>query len=138
MKPGVGHALLAVASVAIVATVIAAIAVMGSPTAQRETRMDERRLSDLRRIARTIDQHVQQHGTLPPDLATLARQLGVRLPLADPATSVPYGYRTEDGLRYQLCAVFSTDSGQTDGWVDAEWPHGQGERCFPRKADKGR
>ncbi|WP_411832141.1 hypothetical protein [Pseudoxanthomonas mexicana] len=136
---GIGHALVALAGVAIVGAVIAALMAMGSPAAQREARLDERRIDDLRRIARGIDQHVRQHEALPPDLATLAGQPGTRLSLADPATARPYRYSPEAGLRYRLCAVFATDSAQAaERWTDSEWAHGRGEHCFARKAEKPR
>lgn len=123
------------ASVVVVATVAAAIHVMGTPAMQREARLDRKRIEDLRRLTRAVQAHAQQHSALPRELHALAGR-GSRLPLRDPQDHAPYAYEVTGPRTFRLCAVFATDSAQTgdadrDSW-DADWSHGVGRQCFDR------
>ncbi len=135
----VGQSLAVAAALVVLATVIAAIATMGSPSTQREIRFDERRVDDLRRIADAIDNHAERRAGLPPELATLASEPGRDLAIVDPVHGAPYGYEVVGDDRYRLCAVFTTDTGQTPHGarlgVGDEWLHGRGRHCFDRKID---
>ncbi|MBD8526533.1 hypothetical protein [Pseudomarimonas arenosa] len=51
---GLGRWLLVGAAVLVMAAVLAAVIVMGTPAAQREMRLDERRAADLQRIVKEI------------------------------------------------------------------------------------
>lgn len=139
---GYGRWLAIVASVAVVATVVAAVVVMGSPSAQREAKLDSRRVDDLNHIAQVIDRHFHVHGALPADLATLAAQPGQRLASTDPVDGTPYGYAVTGKRTYRLCAVFVTDTAERPPaggrWVPDEWNHGAGRQCFDRKAGSDR
>ena len=75
-----GRWLVIAASMVVIATVVAAIVVMGSPSAQRESRLDERRVRDLDRIAGAVRNHAEQHGALPADLQGFARNVLKRKP----------------------------------------------------------
>lgn len=129
-----GRWLLVAASVVVAAAVVASVVVTGSPSAQREARLDARRLEDLRRIERLVDAHVNRTGGLPADLAALARP-GLELPL-DPTSGASYGYEVGEGRAYRLCAVFATDSARApaQSWESDEWRHGAGHQCFDRRA----
>lgn len=137
-----GRWLLIAAALVIAATVAAAIAVMGSPSAQREARLDQRRVRDLDRIADAVREHARRHGQPPADLAMLARQPGVRLAIADPVSAAPYAYRVDDARSFRLCARFGTDTAATTDeeqrWIDRRWLHGAGEQCFDLKVDDKR
>jgi hypothetical protein len=117
------------ASIVVVATLAAAIGVMGTPAQQRLVRLDERRIGDLDRIVRVI----REHG-LPPDLATLARTPGERLTIVDPVDGQPYEFARLGKDRYRLCARFATDSAKVpSAWYQrSAWSHGQGRHCFDR------
>lgn len=125
------------AAVVVVATVATAIATMGSPWAQRDMRLDERRVADLRRIDERITTYYTHHGSLPPTLDVLASQPGLRLPIVDPVSAAPYRYEIIDAQRYRLCAVFTTDSAaampRRAHRALRDWPHAKGEHCFDRK-----
>ena len=127
-----------VASVVVAATIVAAIAVIGSPSRQRLLRMDERRVNDLEAIASQVQAYRNQHGSMPASLATLSAEPGVRVPI-DPASAQPYGYAALGGADYQLCARFDTDTADTTDpqtWPRAAaWVHGAGRQCFRRRAD---
>lgn len=133
-----GRGLTIAASVVVVATVVVAIAVMGSPAAQREAKLDSRRVDDLNQIVQTVDQYVEAHDALPPDLVTLARQPGMRLSITDPVDGTPYTYEVTGERSFRLCAVFVTDTSEIQAvagpWVAEDWNHDAGPQCFIRKA----
>jgi hypothetical protein len=131
---------LAIAGVLVaIATVAGAIKVMGTPAEQRRMRIDARRVEDLNTLVGAIREHAKEQG-LPPDLATLAREPGSDLPLADPEGRGPYAYQRIDDRRFRVCAVFTTDtakarSSEVYGIADMErWKHGAGRQCFLRGA----
>lgn len=137
-----GTRLMVAAGVVIAATVVAAIVVMGSPGAQREQRMDQRRVRDLGQIQRAVEAYYLEHGALPAGMAVLAARPGIGLSTTDPADGRPYVFRAEGAGAYVLCATFSTDTAeQAEGrrWGgmyysnDAAWAHGRGDTCFRRR-----
>ena len=135
-----GRWLAIVACVVVAATVVAAILVMGSPSAQRVEKLDRKRAEDLARIDRFVDSYIERTHALPLDLATLAREPGVRVSITDPVDGSPYVYEVTGVRTFRLCAVFTTDTGKTlddtPAWPGEEWTHGVGRRCFERKAKK--
>ncbi len=136
-KTHLGQWLAIAASVVVVLTLAAALWLMGSPSAQRDVNLDARRISDLSRIERLLNDHMSIHEALPPDLATLADAPGRRLSIADPVDGTPYGYEITGERTYRLCAVFVTDTAETRAetgvWRHADWAHGKGHQCFDRK-----
>jgi hypothetical protein len=125
-----------VASLVVVATIVAAIAVMGSPSKQRLMRLDERRVDELGNIANQIESWRNEHGRLPGSLAELAAAPGVRV-AQDPASGRPYGYEVLGASEYRLCAQFDTDTAievDSQPWRGAVWAHGIGRQCFTRRA----
>lgn len=136
---GKGRWLVIAASLVVAGAVVAAIVVMGSPSAQREARLDARRAADLFRIGNAVDRWVERRDALPPDLATLAAEPGSRLAVADPVTGAPYAYAITGPRRYRLCATFTTDtaqSGDADAWPGEAWNHDVGPQCFERKVNE--
>lgn len=135
-----GRWIVLAASVVVVATIVAAIAVMGPPSRQRLLRLDERRVNDLQVIQSQVEMYRDQHGAVPASLAVLATQPGMRVP-RDPASRQPYGYEAIDGAGYRLCAQFDTDTAQSadvQPWMRPDWGHGTGRQCFKRRAGKVR
>lgn len=131
-----GRWLAIAATLVVISTVVAAIAIMGPPWTQREARFDRRRMEDLDRIAAAITRYADGHGALPPDLATLAHQPGQRLAIVDPKHRTPYTYAITGARTYRLCATFATDAA-ADGvgfWTREDWSHGAGRQCFDRRA----
>ncbi len=142
MSGATGRWILIVAAVAVAATVVAAIAVLGTPGAQRQLRQDERRVRDLSSLQDEIEAWAKQRGALPADLAVLARRPGVRLATTDPFNAQPYAYRVVDARNYRLCATFDTDTAEvrSDRGSARTWRHPRGNYCFdlvlpPPKAD---
>ena len=138
MSTGSGGRWLAIAAgVVVVATIVVAIVVMGSPSAQRAAKLDSRRVRDLDRIVDVIGNYVEREHSLPPDLATLAREPGRRLAITDPVDGSPYAYEITGARTFRLCAVFATDTAKSlagsERWGGEEWNHGTGRQCFDRK-----
>lgn len=134
---GFGRWLLVVACVVVVATLAGAIVVMGPPAAQRAEKLDRKRVLDLWHIERAVDGYAESKDALPPDLDTLAKQPGQRLPTTDPDGGPPYAYEITGKRSYRLCAVFTTDTAAAQEvampWSSEEWNHGIGRHCFDRK-----
>lgn len=130
-----GRWLAIVASVVVLATVVAAVLVMGPPAAQREASLDNRRVQDLAGIVGVVELYYRQRGALPPDLATLAGLPGQRLAIADPVDGSPYVYQVAGQKQYRLCAVFVTDTAKSGAraWGGIEWNHAAGRQCFDRR-----
>ena len=133
-----GRRLAIAASVVVTATLVGAIWMMGSPSAQREANLDGRRIDDLSQIDRLLDEHLSTHEGLPPDLATLAKQPGRQMSIVDPVDATPYEYQVTGARSYRLCAVFVTDTSEITAthrsWPSEEWTHGKGRQCFDRNA----
>lgn len=65
--------------------------------------------------------------------ATLAEVFGgTSGPQRDPITGAPYGYRVQNGWRYELCTTFATagDRNSRDAGIDSAWYHKAGRHCF--------
>jgi hypothetical protein len=135
----VGRGLVVLAAVVVVATVITAIMVIGSPAAQRASKLDARRVADLRRIEAAIDAHAKLHDALPRDLAALSAT-GRGLATVDPDSGAPYVFEALDRGRYRLCADFATDSHvrvrQAEPVYDDAWLHPAGRHCFERRLER--
>jgi hypothetical protein len=137
MSAAAGRWLLIGAGVAVVATIVAAIATMGTPGQQRLVREDGRRQRDLARLRTEVNGWATQNGALPADLAALVRP-GVRVQTSDPFTSQSYEYQVLGDRDYRLCAVFNTDSAGEERNDDEslQWRHPRGRHCFDLKLPK--
>jgi hypothetical protein len=114
-------------------------AIVGSPAAERQRKLDEQRIGDLRDISNeirqivlgdkwTIDDKSQMKRALPKTLAEVAAAATYRkLDLNDPETGEPYRYEVTGDTTFRLCAKFSTARDQR---YDVFWNHPQGEHCF--------
>lgn len=133
------RALLAVATLVIVAAVIAGLIAIGSPALQRKHKLDEQRVADLNSISQYLKYYWEQHKQLPADLAELGRQPGFHVP-SDPETGAAFEYAVTGTNAYRLCATFALDSADQEHRRDYsgsdDWPHGTGRGCFDRHATK--
>jgi hypothetical protein len=138
--------LLAVAaSAAILAALAGAVAVLGSPTEQRQRALDARRLSDLHDIAEDIRSHVKEKDPLPQELLVLKENRGWRdYWSGDPDTREPYEYKVLDDQSFQLCAVFALPSSDLDekrpyyryrNYMERSHPAGKHCFTFTRKSN---
>jgi hypothetical protein len=133
--------MLTAATAAVGAAVIAAIVLLGSPTTERQRRLDAVRVDDLAAIERLVASFASLHKALPPDLGSLAREPGYAVMLNDPDSGAPYEYEKLSVDSYRLCAIFKTPN-SNDTFLNAyersrnaTWVHGVGRQCFDRHAD---
>jgi hypothetical protein len=129
--------LVSVAVGAVLVAVVAGLMVLPPPTQERVRRLDERRVEDLRGIARAMDVYWTRHGRLVASLEDLSGEPGVRVSRRDPGTGQEYELRLLDESTYELCASFerpTTDYGEPRGRPEDPsedfWSHGVGLRCF--------
>jgi hypothetical protein len=133
--PSLGRNMLVAATVVVVATLLAALWTMESPSRQRDHRLDERRIGELGQIELAVAAWHGMHGRLPASLADVAAQPGASLPLKDPVSGKPYDYAVTSERGYRLCAEFATTTagrGQP-AYYDRDWQHPAGRHCFERK-----
>ena len=127
-------------SAVVVAATIAGIVTLGSPTVQRQRRLDERRIADLRGIESAITVYWHRRHALPPDLATLSNEPGLRANTHDPEAGAAYDYERTGAEAYRLCAVFAFDSAAEattrERAVASNWSHGAGRHCFDLRIPK--
>lgn len=139
---------------AVIAIVIVVIAggfyLAGSPSAARDKRIDERRLTDLQSIQGQIVYFWQQKNTLPANLGLLTDSISGYTSPVDPETKLPYEYKILGDLKFELCATFITELTADQSSVDAakpvsmiamypetfnNWQHDIGRTCFERTID---
>ena len=129
--------------VIVVAGVGYGIFLMGSPGQQRDLRLDERRIDDLSSLSSNIDTYWKINGELPPSLAEMTGPRYFVRSIEDPETGAPYEYRftgagAGEEAKYELCAVFATDSAErrepNRPFSESAWDHGAGRTCFALEA----
>jgi len=130
--------LIAAASFAMLAAVVAGMWAMGSPAHQRALRLDEFRVADLARLSSRIENYWAQHKQLPADLRVLD---GAAIPDKGLANEATYEYAIRGEAAYQLCAVFNAASEVSSdapyhgtSYRREDWTHSAGKYCFIRDA----
>ena len=141
-------------SVVIVAAIVASLFLVGGPAKQRDIRLDQSRVSGLQTIQSSLVGYWRDKEALPESLAALEDDvIGYRNP-ADPESGEAYEYAVTGELSFQLCAVFTTASDDSDKGGDAVpmaydfryaggenfdlWSHTSGRVCFDRTIDPDR
>lgn len=130
----------AVVAAVVVTAVAAGLILLGSPTRERERRLDEQRVYDLRATAGAIDRYWTINSSLPTSLEALSRERNTSIRLQDPETAQPYEYQVLDADVYELCATFAHDTSEEQDRVLRDrslgvtystfWTHGAGRHCF--------
>jgi hypothetical protein len=127
----------------LVAIIIGFLSV-GSPSTERDRRMDERRVQDLTSIQNTIVYtYWQKTGKLPATLGELNDPLMPYVVPVDPETKQPYEYHTLSATSFKLCATFETKSDDTETNYGMDYgvrelgsfKHDAGRVCFERTID---
>ena len=128
------RSLLIVAVLVVVGCIAYALTLTGSPGSQRDTRLDEQRVSDLSNIALNIDLYWELNEKLPADFGDMPGPTYFLDRVDDLETGVPYEYRALEAPRYELCAVFSSDTTRRvhgdRGFSNRRWEHQEGRNCF--------
>jgi len=132
----------AVATVAVVALVIAGLFAVGSPATARKFKADQERRNRLSQIHFVLAGHVREVGSLPRSLAEVddevLRQSGSGFDTRkDPATGEFFEFRRLTERRYEVCADFETssddDRSQEFGPYPGDLEHQAGRTCFERR-----
>ncbi len=118
---------IAVGSVSAVAIVLG-LWQAGSPGAARDRQLDDRRIDDLRALARAVDLSWTRTGQLPPAVSGLPTETDEPLETRDPVSGQAYEYQVLDGRRFELCAAFAMARATTGDL--AFWSHPEGRHCF--------
>jgi len=115
----------------VIAAVVGGLLLLGSPTAERLQRLDNRRVNDLKLISNAVNAYWTQHKRLPVALDELSQQPGPNLNFRDPTTGQLYEYHALGDSTYELCATFQRDSAQESPGQNRDfWSHGTGRQCF--------
>jgi hypothetical protein len=138
---------LSVAGVLVLAGLISAFAVFGSPMSVRALRFDDQRVSDLQTIQWQVLNYYQSKGDVPASLDALKDPISSFMVPVDPQTGNMYTYKKAGKTSFQLCATFNKASDGTQngnefmyaypvGGPELEnWKHEAGEHCFDRTID---
>ena len=116
----------------VLACLVTAFALVGSPQKARELREDLERVSQLEQISYRIENFYETEGRLPQSLSKLED-----LPeedLQDPVTKEAYEFSLLNDEEYQLCATFAHDNREEKEYWNPSWKHRwkhrAGKQCF--------
>ena len=133
-----------ITSILVLAVVVGAFIVVGSPSSARLFQYDQQKISDLQTIQGQIVNYYQGKGHLPAKLSDLTDTIsGYEAPF-DPQSKVSYEYNIKDSanLSFELCAKFNKQitAGNAypvmSGVGGYNWDHPSGRTCFERTIDK--
>jgi hypothetical protein len=134
-----------ITSVLVLAVIVGAFFIVGSPNSARLIQFDQQKISDLQNIQGQIVNYYQRKGVLPALLSDLTDPIsGYSVPL-DPQTKKSYEYNASDvaHLSFELCATFNKPSQITPqpmyavpAGIGQNWDHVAGRVCFERTIDK--
>ena len=137
MTGSLGKPILSVATLVVVASIIAGILAIGSPSEGRFQQLDSGRVADLQGIMGATDGFWSRNERLPATLAELADDPRASVNTLDPGSALPYRYRVLDEDHYEVCATFDRPSAEPPGRPREDfWSHGAGERCFELEVDR--
>ena len=135
-----------VALLIIVATIIGAFFISGSPFRARLEKLDNQRISDLQNIQSQIVYYWQKKGAIPINLNELNDSISGYSAPKDPETGTVYEYNGLSDLIFELCTNFSAVSPADQanrypseigpmGLENYSWQHKAGRTCFTRTID---
>ena len=136
-----------VVSVVVLASIIMGFFIVGTPSAQRNRRFDDQRLSDLQILQNQIVDYWTKKEKLPAKLVDLNDDISGLVIPTDPNTKIGYEYNITGALTFELCANFATadtDFGLAAGPsytapydrnYQQNWHHTAGRVCFSRTID---
>ena len=149
-KSNVPYKLAWTTSICVVTMLILGFVLAGSPSHQRQVRMDEQRVNDLSNIQYEVINYWQSKRDLPDSLSQLVSNVNYfNLPV-DPETGIAYEYLKVDDLNFELCANFNQNSlndASNDRMItkpvynydyaypSEQWTHAEGRVCFQRNID---
>lgn len=128
-----------IVSSVVLTSIIAGFFIIGTPSAQRERKFDEKRVSDLQILQGQIINNWVQKQILPQKLSELEDSISGFVAPLDPKTKAPYEYNVISSLSFELCATFKTSSKDFGpalrDFFRQNWEHKAGRTCFARTID---
>lgn len=135
-----------VTSILVLAVIVGAFIVVGSPSSARLIQFDQQKVSDLQGIQGQVVNYYQRKGVLPNTLSDLSDPISSYAVPVDPQTKASYEYNVKDAkiLSFELCATFNKITPKNLPSVaypivpgtDQNWTHAIGRICFERTIDK--
>ncbi|MFA5185466.1 MAG: hypothetical protein WC551_03185 [Patescibacteria group bacterium] len=132
----------AIVTVFVVAVIVTAFVVVGSPSQERARRMDTQRSSDLQQLSWAVNNYYNQMKSLPASIDDLRKSPDVYVQsVVDPQTGKMYEYRITGERSYEVCATFETEQTGNNpnyaqpvmkGLPDLYFTHGIGRNCVPQ------
>ncbi len=137
-----------ISGIIILAAIVIAFFIVGSPNTARLIQFDQQRLYDLQNIQSNIVSYWQRKEKMPATLADLTDNISGFVAPVDPETKAPYEYNIKDqaNLSFELCANFDKTSQLQNNQIippispfstaGQNWDHQAGRVCFERNIDK--
>jgi len=134
----------------VAAVIVGAFILVGSPSTNRDLRLDVQRVNDLQNIQWQVINYWQQKQVLPATAAELSDDISGNVVPVDPVTGAAYVYSVTGPRTFELCATFARQSAENYSeagkpmpvdYMTAtpdNWQHGAGETCFERTIDPDR
>lgn len=136
-------------SVLVLAVIVGAFFIVGSPMTARLVQFDQQKISDLQGMQYQIVNYWQGKEKLPATLSDLSDTIsGYKVPI-DPQNSANYEYNIKDAtnLSFELCATFNKQGNDMHALSGApisfspkvnadNWDYPAGHYCFERTIDK--
>ena len=131
--------------VLVLAAIIGAFFIVGSPTTARLINFDQQKVSDLQSIQSQIVNYYQRKGVLPNYLSDLNDSISGFVAPTDPQTKSNYEYvlQSQATLSFELCSTFNKALSSTQGLdipipipAGQGWDHPAGHFCFDKTIDK--
>jgi hypothetical protein len=132
-----------VSGVLVLAVIIGAFFMVGSPNSARLVQFDQQKVNDLQNIQYQIVNYWQRKQVLPATLQDLEDPIsGFKVPVDPQGVPARYEYNIINATvpSFELCAIFNKANSKTGVQVtypvNENWNHGEGRKCFERTIDK--
>lgn len=123
-----------VATVLVVALVVAGLFAVGSPSTARQLRADEQRRQHLSDLHFELANYAAQNDEIPESLEdlNLLNLYGPSYdPRRDPRTGEFFDYTKLSDTKYEICAQFETSSEDAEGYaMYGQFSHDRGRNCY--------
>lgn len=132
----------ALATLLVVALVVAGLIAVGSPATARKYKADQERRNRLTQLPYVLATHVRDQGSLPANLGDMnegtLRDAGFGFDARrDPESGEFFEFEKLEERRYEVCATFYTSSddrrAQEFGYYGGDISHREGRNCYQRR-----
>lgn len=153
MNNKVGNLFTILSAAIVIASIVYAFAIIGSPIQERLRRIDQQKINDLQNIQYQILSYWQKQSQVPKNISDLNDPIYSFTVPKDPEfrsgkINSDYSYKAIDTNSFELCAVFNTKSEDNTDMksqpyygeisTDYNWSHEIGNQCFKRVLDKNK